>query len=585
MGGIPSSFLDELASRAEIVEVISGYIPLKRAGANFKACCPFHKEKTASFMVSPTKQIFHCFGCGAGGNVFSFVMKFERVEFPEAVKILADRYGAKVPEAGHQATSQKTDTLYKINELASSFYHAMLLRQEVSHTARRYLAGRKIADETIKHFRLGLALNAWDGLLNYAKSKGVSPQLLASCGLALKGKDGGYYDMFRNRLIFPIFNIHGRVLGFGGRALSSEQLPKYLNSPETPLYNKGRHLYGFNLAKEEVKATGYVVVVEGYFDMITPFQEKIRNVVATLGTALTTDHAKLLKRFTQNVTIVYDPDTAGEDASLRGLEVLLAEELNVKIAGLPTGYDPDDFLKQKGRDAFLLSLGESKGLFEYKLDLLERRFDTDIAEEKGRVAAEMLSTISMFKSAVVRSAYIKKLAGRLSVSEDSLISETKRLKHIERQGERQDAPIARNDLIRPAEKVVAALLLEGEPFATQIRNELPLSHFKNTALRKMVELVYLSMDEKKQISASGLITILDEPNSAELVASLIAETEKLSNKEKALRDCVNWLRRAEVEEKLAELQGKIKTAQGASYAEDVTSLISEFNELVRSLNN
>ncbi len=382
--------------------------------------------------------------------------------------------------------------------------------------------------------------------------------------------------------------IHTAKVGKQYRILGKEIIrlvsPK-LEDEVGRVYNKGRHLYGFNLAKDSVREKDHVAVVEGYFDMLMPFQEGARNVVATLGTALTPEHAKLIRRFTQNVVIVYDADKAGEDASLRSLEVLLEEELNVRIASLPAGCDPDDFVKLRGADAFAHLLNSAKGLFDYKLDSLERRFNVSVVEDKGKIAGEMLTTIYKLKNAVVRSGYIRRLAQRLSVSEESLISEAKRLKPAIRHNANLGALSIRNDKMRPAEKVVAALLLEGEPYASSIKENLSITHFKHAVLRSIVESIYHFMDDAKEVSASALINYLDEPQIGNVIAELAAESEKSSNKDKALKDCINWLRRAEVEDRLNVIQGRIKNVQGTSYPDEITVLITEFNELVRSLNN
>ena len=339
-GLIPENILEDILGRVDIVEVISGYIPLKRAGRNFKALCPFHHEKTPSFMVSPDKQIYHCFACGVGGNAFNFLMQYERLEFPEAVEALARKAGVNLPKDQKQdqrAVSLITQ-LYKINELAADFYAHNLISSQGS-SARSYFLKRGLKDETIKTFNLGFAHDRWDLLINYLRAKGISLSLLEKAGLVLAKEGGGYYDRFRNRLIFPILDIKSRVLGFGARVLG-DALPKYMNSPETPIYIKGKNVYGLNFAHEAIREEDAVVVVEGYLDFIIPYQAGVHNIVASLGTAFTPDQAKLLKRYTHNVVMVYDADKAGELASLRSLDIFIDEDMNVKVASLPLGSDP-----------------------------------------------------------------------------------------------------------------------------------------------------------------------------------------------------------------------------------------------------
>ena len=350
---ISETIINQILDKVNIADIISGYIPLRRAGRNFKANCPFHHEKTPSFMVSPDKQIFHCFGCGAGGNVFGFLMKYERLEFPEAVQLLADKLGIEIPRSSAPPEERsEISKIHSANDAAANFYHYTLLKMEHGKAACEYLKKRGVTEECIKRLKLGYAPPEWDSLFNHAKRKGLDHKILEKSGLALPGREGGFYDRFRHRIIFPIHNHKGQVIGFGARVLD-ETLPKYINSPETPVYNKGSHLYGLNLAAEHIKQKDFVIVVEGYLDFLTPFQAGIGNIVASLGTALTQDQVRLLKRFTKNITMVFDADSAGESASLRGLDIAVGEDMNAKVAALPQGYDPDKFTRELGADKFL----------------------------------------------------------------------------------------------------------------------------------------------------------------------------------------------------------------------------------------
>jgi DNA primase len=405
---IPENIIDQIQARTDIVEVISRYIPLQKVGRNYKAPCPFHNEKTPSFIVSPDKQIYHCFGCGAGGNVFSFVMKHENLEFPEVVEMLAEKCGIKLPRSnsGSKELTSLASQLYKINDLAILFFQESLAR---SAAGKDYLLSRGISDETIKRFRLGYAPDSWDGLLNFFHKKNIQGALLEKAGLVISNEKGGHYDRFRKRLIFPILDMKDRVLGFGGRVLDSS-LPKYMNSPETYIYSKGRNLYGLNFTKDAIKKQGYALIVEGYLDFIIPHQAGVNNIVATLGTALTVDQVKLLKRFAGTVIMVYDPDEAGEAASLRNMDLFLGEGVNVYIAELPKGFDPDGYIRKFGTDDFIKLTKSSKNLFDYKLSKLSARFDIRTGHGKAAIAGEMLPTISRIENAVLRSNLVKKLA-------------------------------------------------------------------------------------------------------------------------------------------------------------------------------
>ena len=347
---IPDQIIDDIQSRADIVEVIGRYVPLKRAGRHFKAHCPFHKEKTPSFMVNTDKQIFHCFGCGVGGNVFSFLMQHDRLTFPEAVRQLADHVGVRVPDREPGSRNGSHEQLAALMEKVCGYFERMLLSPQQGKSARAYLQQRGVSEPTRRSFRLGLAPAGWDHVLNAAKATGVGSEQLEAAGLVIQGRSG-YYDRFRNRLIFPILDVRGRVVGFGGRSLDASE-PKYLNSPETSLYTKGRHLFGLAQAKEVMITMKTAVVVEGYFDCVILAQEGFSHVVSPLGTALTSDQARLLKRYTETVLLAFDADVAGEEATLRGIDLLVEAGLQVRVAQLPQGVDPDECLRAEGRKRF-----------------------------------------------------------------------------------------------------------------------------------------------------------------------------------------------------------------------------------------
>ncbi len=322
MGLIAQEIITQILDRANIVEIIAGYIPLKQAGRNFKAPCPFHHEKTPSFVVNPDKQIFHCFGCGVGGNVVSFVMKQERMEFPEALRFLADKTGVEIPEteARNNPLAELRQQILKVNDVAAKFYHNNLLsdKSELAKSAREYLKNRGLGFDHASKFQLGLALDAWDGLLKVLREQNFSAGFLEKAGLLIaKNQGSGHYDRFRQRVIFPIFNARSEVVAFGARSMDKDNPAKYINSPETALYTKGQYLYGLNWAKDMIGRLDAVVVVEGYMDFITPFSAGVENVVASLGTALTVEQIRLIRRYTRNVVMLFDADPAGQAAMIR----------------------------------------------------------------------------------------------------------------------------------------------------------------------------------------------------------------------------------------------------------------------------
>ncbi|HXM48105.1 MAG TPA: DNA primase, partial [Pyrinomonadaceae bacterium] len=336
----PQTFIDDFKRQADIVRVVQDYVSLKKKGANWMACCPFHKEKTASFSVSPAKEIFYCFGCHKGGNVFNFVMEMERIAFPEAIKIVAEKTGVPLPkqidDSRFEASKRDSDQVIELNQWALVWWEDQLKSNaSAAQAARAYLDQRGITEETRQAFRLGFAPDSWDSLSTHLRQKGATQEQIEKSGLVVKKDEGGSYDRFRGRLMFPVIDAQGRAIAFGGRTLDPEGEPKYLNSPETSAYTKGRHLYGLNLTRDEIRRQGFAILVEGYLDLIVPYQIGVRNVVASLGTALTPEQAKLIARFAHKVVVNYDGDRAGVQAAKRAIETILAEDLEVKVLVLP----------------------------------------------------------------------------------------------------------------------------------------------------------------------------------------------------------------------------------------------------------
>ncbi|MBU2258272.1 MAG: DNA primase, partial [Candidatus Omnitrophica bacterium] len=426
IGRIPENILEDILNKTDIVSLISGYIPLKRAGRNFRANCPFHHEKTPSFMVSSDKQIYHCFGCSAGGNAFNFLMQYERLDFPEAVELLAEKAGVALPRRVDQKNSDFTSQLFKVNESAALFYEGNL-HSSLGRNPRQYLINRGIKQETAKLLKLGYASDGWDNLMSNLRGKGINLSLIEKCGLILSKQEGGYYDRFRSRIIFPIFDIKSRILAFGARVMDNT-LPKYINSPETPVYVKGKNLYGLHLSREAIAHADFAVVVEGYLDFIIPYQEGLHNIVASLGTSLTTDQARLIRRYTSNVVMVYDSDTAGEMATIRSLDIFIDEGMNVKVVSLPKGFDPDSFIRKYGVEDFKSKITLAENLFDYKLRILKSSCSLNDTEGKAKICSMMLPTINRFKNAILKSEYLKKLAHELKVDENALSEEINKIK-------------------------------------------------------------------------------------------------------------------------------------------------------------
>ncbi|MCI8609345.1 MAG: DNA primase [Firmicutes bacterium] len=407
-----NSTIEDLKSQINIVDVVGRVVTLKRAGANHKGVCPFHNEKTPSFVVSEQKQIFTCFGCGATGDAIGFVMKYYNLDFNEAVERLANEYGITIKRNHFGEDREK---YYEINkEAARFFYRAFTEQKNAGYT---YMRNRGISDATLKKFGIGYADEKWDSLYNYFKEKGIEEKILLELGLISESK-GKYYDKFRNRVMFPIINTSGKVIGFGGRAIGDDT-PKYLNSPENKVFQKKNNLYALNTTKQDIGKEGYAILVEGYMDAISLFQGGVRNVIASLGTALTENQTKLIKRYTRQVILSYDADSAGQNAAMRGIEILTKEGCKVRVLHVTDGKDPDEYIKKNGRDGFLALIDEALPHIDYKLNFIKK--DVDITTEEGKIdfvksAAKLLANLSPVEADV----YIKKIAKELKIAEGAI---------------------------------------------------------------------------------------------------------------------------------------------------------------------
>ena len=405
--------IEELRSQIDIVDVIGRVVQLKRAGANFKGLCPFHNEKTPSFVVSPQKQIFTCFGCGASGDLLGFVKRYYNLDFSEAVEKLAGEYGINIQKNVYNDDREK---YYEINREAARFFYRSMT--ESANAGYTYMKGRQIEDATIAKFGLGYADERWDSLYRYFQEKGTDEKLLLELGLIAE-KGGRYYDKFRNRVMFPIINTSGRVIGFGGRALESAAAPKYLNSPENRVFQKKNNLYALNLTRQDIGKEGSAIIVEGYMDVISLYQAGVKNVAASLGTALTDNQAKLISRYTKNVVLSYDADAAGQKAALRGIEVLRGQDCRIRVLHVTDGKDPDEYIKKNGREAFVKLAAEAMPYVDYKLEAAKR--DLDMNSEEGKLDyMKRIKPVLNELSPVEADLYIKKIAREVGIAEGAI---------------------------------------------------------------------------------------------------------------------------------------------------------------------
>ena len=413
---------EEIKARLDIVDLISEYIRLKQTGNNWRALCPFHNEKSPSFMVSRDKQFFHCFGCSEGGDIFTFVQKMEGLEFPEALRLLAQKAGVTIQSKDPKLVSEK-NKLLDITRLAAEFWHRTLLDSTQAQKARDYLKKRKVSDIIIASYKLGYALESWDTLLAFLKKRGFSDQEIFLAGLTVKKDRGvGFYDRFRDRLMFPINDAHGNPIGFSGRTLNPEEKGgKYINTPQTSIYNKSLALFNIDKAKQEIKKQDLAIIVEGQMDVLASMQVGVENVIASSGTALTLEQVKIIKRFTNNLAIAFDTDPAGQSAAQRGIDVALTEELNVKVIVVPGGKDPDECIKENP-DNWKRAIAEARSIMEYYFETVSRKHNLRSPEGKKAAAKVLLPVIAKIGNQIEQAHWLQKLADELGVTEALLRS-------------------------------------------------------------------------------------------------------------------------------------------------------------------
>jgi DNA primase len=434
-GRIPENKIDEVRTAADIVEIISGYVTLKKRGRNFMGLCPFHNEKTPSFSVSPEKQIFHCFGCGKGGNVFTFLMEHEKFSFIEAIKSLADRYGIILPRYEPREDSRSERLLYA-NTVAAEFFRANLKSEKYRGRIEPYLYEKRgLSHDIVEKFQIGLASDDWQGLLNHARKKDLKAEEMAEAGLAIKSdKTGDYYDRFRMRLMFPIFNLGGKIVGFGGRTLKKGETVKYMNSPETPVYNKSFILYGMNFSKGAIRDAGSAILVEGYFDYLSLFQGGIENAVAVSGTAFTAQQAKLLGRFAQKAYLFFDADSAGRSAALRSVEYFFNAGIDPIIVAPPSGHDPDSFIRESGPEALYKLLEDGVSYLSFRFDKVDTSAMT--TREKEQIVKDTQSLAAKIDDPLRREIFIATAADKLKLAPSVFVPDTGRAKTREKIPER-----------------------------------------------------------------------------------------------------------------------------------------------------
>ncbi len=580
---IPDDLADRIRERIDIISIISEHINLKKSGQNYKGLCPFHSEKTPSFTVSPAKQIFHCFGCGVGGNVFHFLMRYDSLTFPQALRYLGERAGIKIPEPGKREGIEKDnkEELYKANELAAEYFYNNLAESREAEEARGYLKKRGIEKNTIEEFKIGYSLPQWEAAYRYLRQKGIDAATLEKAGLIIK-KENGFYDRFRGRIIFPILDLKKRVIGFGGRVID-DSLPKYINSPESPIYIKGENLYCLEKARQEIVRRGYLLIVEGYLDAIMTYQMGVRNAAATLGTALTQGHIRLIKRFTNNLILIFDPDAAGKKAAIRSAPLFLEAGMKVKVAALTEGTDPDTFLRKNGVDAFVERLKNSERLFDFVFSEVRGKDHLTAIDDKMKVVNELLPLINGIPGRIEKNLYIKRLAEGLGIDETDILAELKALsqKKALRSGEKarseaQPQRPAAHCGGAKAEEMLIHIMLNDEAIARKVRGHLGTDDFRDPNYRKAAGIIYRAIDEGKGLNdLSGI----DDPVVANLLSSLSIRDLEYDDLEQSFNDCVQKIKGRGIKDRMRELQERLSAAEKKGDTESRRQILNEMKEL------
>jgi DNA primase len=568
--GISQDTIEQVRAASDIVDVIGGYIPLKRAGANFMALCPFHREKTPSFNVNPTRQFYHCFGCHKGGDVFAFVRDYENIDFLDAVRRLAER--ARIPieteaQPGGAEARHVKDRLLQLHEQIAARWQTALTSDPGAGVARDYLAKRGVPAEAVELFRIGYAPDAWDDTVNWAKSKHYETSLVEQAGLVVR-KEGSdhYYDRFRGRLMFPICDEQGRVIGFSGRILSGdEKVAKYVNSPETPIFTKGKVMFGLDKSKRAILETHSAVICEGQLDLIACFMAGVKNVVAPQGTALTGDHARILKRYAEEVVLCFDSDNAGQKAAVRSLDSLLACGLNIRVAMVPAPHDPDSFIKENGGPAFEGLIRKAQGFFDYYLDRLCAT--NDLSTDKGRrlVVREMGEAVRKTGSAILLDTYTQKTAARLGVSAQAVRSDFGKSRVAASGAEEPEQDAETEALPKPPlqECWLLRLLLETDELVDWIFKRLDLQWIGDPAAR---EIIAARLRGHEEGNWPGLAAWLSQTGNAQwqsLITELLVDAQPVHDAELILKGsptrpgAIKIIRDKHADKQLAALQQRL----------------------------
>ncbi len=582
-GLISEDVINQIRDRIDIVEIVGQHVSLSRAGQNLKGLCPFHQEKSPSFTVSPSRQIFHCFGCGAGGNVFTFLTRMTGASFPETVRDLGRRVGVEVQEPTPDSVSQASHShrAEQVNQAASRWFHDNLREERLGGEARAYLKARGIEQSTIDRFGIGVAPDEWDGLLKALSKQGFTAQEVASAGLAIARETGtGYYDRFRGRVMLTITDLRKRVVGFGGRVLG-DGTPKYLNSPDTPLFRKGQTLFALDVAREAITRTKTVIVVEGYFDAIALHQAGLIQTVATLGTALTSEHVQVLRRFASKVVLLFDPDAAGVRAALRGLDLFVNSGLGVKVVTLPSGDDPDTYVRKEGPDAFARLEEQAPSLLDFALEHSVKTAEGSTIEGRIRSVDEILRILQKSEHPIEREERIRLVAERFGINQQRLIDRYPALRDKPKPAAAlKPVPSSASPTKgAPEERDLVYFLLHGQLLPADVRKLRPEA-FSVSACRKIIEQALAHLEQDGRVGLRSVLdSVVDDPECGPLATELSMREDHFDDPRAHIQGCLNTIDRKRSEAVLRDLIVQLKAAEREGRVEDVQALNARVNEL------
>ena len=580
---IPDHIIDEIRDRTDIVTVISDHVVLKKIGKNFKGLCPFHSEKTPSFSVSPEKRIYHCFGCGVGGNVFKFLMEIQSISFPEVLKVMAERAGIPLPRNSSDHSTdpghKERESLRKLNEAATRYFQSLLKNPEGGLSARNYLTSRHFDAETLERYRIGWAAPTWKGLLTHVQQKSsVTQEQLLKSGLIIQKEDSStVYDRFRGRVIFPIKDLHSNIIGFGGRSINEEDQPKYLNSPETLLYQKSETLFGMDQAKQAIRKENQVILVEGYFDQMRAVQHGIEYAVATCGTALTAKQASMLRNHAETAILIFDSDSAGRSAAEKGFDILLEHGMNVKIVVLPEGQDPDSFIQEQGAESFLEKVRNAKPFMESYIDALVRESPGQTPADKVKMANQILPLLAKIKNTVERSAWLEKFTSKTNIDDRTFLKELS--KALTQNQPRLAETKSELAPLLNLEKHLVHLILSDKETAQTILLEVDPEDFSDPVLKDIVQTCKQKIDKDEDLKIDQLLDKTEDPETRNILSRLGLESVEFESPERTVKDCVGKLKNIRLKSKIKDLKLQRLDAAKAGQVERSQELQAQLREM------